>query len=127
MEYISMILLIVVLLAQITLFVLHFLERRRSRQRNSAMLSYIDRTVNDVKTDCKDSINKFKIDALEAVHSEFSRQEQSISDRFSKLSVDYTEAQQAADKVNDFASSLASIFDYDPLKAIQKGRNKEAS
>lgn len=126
MEYISMILLIVVLLAQITLFVLYFLERRRSRQRNSAMLTYIDRTVNDVKTDCKDSINKFKIDALEAVQSEFSRQEQSISDRFSKLSVDYTEAQQAADKVNDFASSLASIFDYDPLKAIQKGRKKEA-
>ena len=91
------------------------------------MLTYIDRTVKDVKTDCKDSINKFKIDALEAVQSEFSRQEQSISDRFSKLSVDYTEAQQAADKVNDFASSLASIFDYDPLKAIQKGRNKEAS
>lgn len=127
MEYISMILLIVVPLAQITLFVLHFLERRRSRQRNSAMLTYIDRIVNDVKTDCKDSINKFKIDALEAVQSEFSRQEQSISDRFSKLSVDYTEAQQAADKVNDFASSLASIFDYDPLKAIQKGRKKEAS
>lgn len=126
MEYISMILLIVVLLAQITLFVLYFLERRRSRQCNSAMLTYIDRTVKDVKTDCKDSINKFKIDALEAVQSEFSRQEQSISDRFSKLSVDYTEAQQAADKVNDFASSLASIFDYDPLKAIQKGRKKEA-
>lgn len=151
MEYISMILLTVVLLAQIILFVLFFLEKWRDACRRSALIQYIERCVEDA--DCKDEVEKstkailnaygeeidkrfekhkeaiqqFKIEALQAVQGELSKQEQSISEQLSKLSLDYSEAQQAANKVNDFASSLASIFDYDPIRAIQKGRNKEAS
>ena len=50
-----------------------------------------------------------------------------MSEQVKGLLLDYTQAQEAADKVNEFATGLASIFDYDPLVAIKKGRNKEAS
>ena len=56
----------------------------------------------------------------------FEKQDEEIDDRFSAIMLSYAEAQQAADKVNDFASSLASIFDYDPLEAVKRGRTKEA-
>jgi hypothetical protein len=38
------------------------------------------------------------------------------------LQLDYLEAQKAASRVNDFASGLASIFDYDPIAQLKKAR-----
>lgn len=40
-----------------------------------------------------------------------------------ELKLDYTEAQSAANHINDFAVGLANIFDYDPVEARrqQKG------
>mgnify|MGYP003396623440 CR=1 FL=1 len=151
MEYISMILLIVVLVAQIVLFTLFFLEKRYVNHRFSAMLQYIDRKVEDA--DCREEaeeiVNEFleayaeKIDerfsstnrkisenyseVLKVCKTAFEQQDKEIDARFDTVLLSYTEAQQAADKVNDFATGLASIFDYDPLRAIQRGRKKEAN
>ena len=135
MDYLSVILLTVVLLAQIVLFVLFFLEKRYVNHRFSAMLQYIDRKVGDA--DCREEIEETVDDLLSAfgekLDERFKRQseaiwefQQNVTEKVDTLSVDYSEAQQAADKVNDFASSLASIFDYDPLEAIKRGRAKEA-
>lgn len=38
------------------------------------------------------------------------------------LQLDYQEAQKAASRVNDFASGLASIFDYDPIAQLKRAR-----
>lgn len=150
MDFISMILLAIVLVAQIVLFVLYFLEKRYVNHRFSAMLQYIDRKVKDA--DCRDEVEENVNELLDAFgekinerfsstnrkisenYSEvlkvcktaFEQQDKEIDERFGILALDYSEAQRAANKVNDFASSLASIFDYDPIKAIQKGRKKEA-
>lgn len=150
MDIISMILLAIVLVAQIVLFVLYFLEKRYVNHRFSAMLQYIDRKVEDA--DCRGEIEESVGDTLDAFGEKinerfsstnrkisenynevlkvckaaFEQQDKEIDERFAILALDYSEAQQAANKVNDFASSLASIFDYDPIKAIQKGRKKEA-
>lgn len=143
MEYLSIILLAVALLAQIVLFTLYFLEKRYVNRRFSAMLQYIDRKAEDAdcREETEDRVNNL-LDAFSkkiderfnqqgAVNAEqFKRHHDAIigvSKQLKNMSLDYTQAQQAADKVNDFASSLASIFDYDPIRAIQKGRNKEAS
>lgn len=135
MDYLSVILLTVVLLAQIVLFVLYFLEKRYVNHRFSAMLQYIDRKVGDA--DCREEIEEY-VDELLGAFAEknserFKRQTEVINEfkntvnaQLGRIALDYTEAQQAADKVNDFASGLASIFDYDPLEAIQRGRTKEA-
>ena len=136
MDIISMILLTVVLVAQIVLFVLYFLEKRYVNHRFSAMLQYIDRKVEDA--DCREEVEETVDDMLSAfgekLDERFKRQsevirefQQNVTEKVNTLSVDYSEAQQAADKVNEFATGLASIFDYDPLVAIKKGRNKEAS
>ena len=151
MDIISMILLTVVLVVQIVLFTLYFLEKRYTNRRFDAMLQYIDRKVEDA--DCREEIEEFVDDKLDTfsknVNERFSatsrviagnyeevlnvckkafeQQDTNIDKRFEVLALDYSEAQQAANKVNDFASSLASIFDYDPIQAIQRGRNKEAS
>lgn len=151
MDIISMILLTVVLVAQIVLFVLFFLEKRYVNHRFSAMLQYIDRKVEDA--DCREDVEKSvddmlsdfgkKIDerfaitnrkisenyteVLNVCKKAFETQDEEIENRFKIIALDYSQAQEAANKVNEFATGLASIFDYDPLTAIQKGRNKEAS
>ena len=147
MDFISMILLAVVLVAQIVLFVLFFLEKRYVNHRFSAMLQYIDRKVEDA--DCWEEVEENVNDLLDAfgekINERFKRQDEVNAERFKRhndaiietrnavseqvkgLLLDYTQAQEAADKVNEFATGLASIFDYDPLVAIKKGRNKEAS
>ena len=147
MDFISMILLAVVLVAQIVLFVLFFLEKRYVNHRFSAMLQYIDRKVEDA--DCRDEIEENVNDLLDAfgekINERFKRQDEVNAERFKRhndaiietrnavseqvkgLLLDYTQAQEAADKVNEFATGLASIFDYDPLVAIKKVRKKEAS
>lgn len=143
MEFIFAILLVIVLLAQITLFALFFLERWRLNKRINAMPDYIDRVVGDAKIYCENSAKEQMEVFDKKTNERLKRQDEVYTERFARyhdaflemknsvntkvdgLLLDYTQAQQAADKVNDFASSLASIFDYDPLKAIQKGREKE--
>lgn len=124
MDFISMILLMVVLVAQIALFILYFLEKRYVNHRFSAMLQYIDRKVEDA--DHLDDVNEFLDSFCKQIDARFKNQSEEISTKIDSLVVSYDEAQQAANKVNDFASSLASIFDYDPLEAIKRGREKEA-
>lgn len=129
MDIISMILLAVVLVAQIVLFVLYFLEKRYVNHRFSAMMQYIDRKVADAdcRDEVKDNVNELLNAFSKKIDERFERQGKEIAEKVDYLAVSYTEAQQAADKVNEFATGLASIFDYDPLEAIKKGRNKEAT
>jgi hypothetical protein len=135
MEIISMILLAIVLVAQIVLFVLYFLEKRYVNHRFSAMLQYTDRRINEC--DSKDDVMDCVDDVLDAfgekINERFKRQNEvigefqnAVNDKVDRLALDYSTAQEAANKVNDYASSLASIFDYDPIKAVQRGRKKEA-
>lgn len=135
MEIISMILLTIVLVAQIVLFVLYFLEKRYVNHRFSAMLQYTDRRINEC--DSKEDVMECVDDVLDAfgekINERFKRQnevigefQRTVNDKVDRLALDYSTAQEAANKVNDYASSLASIFDYDPIKAVQKGRKKEA-
>ena len=135
MEIISMILLTIVLVAQIVLFVLYFLEKRYVNHRFSAMLQYTDRRINEC--DSKEDVMECVDDVLDAfgekINERFKCQnevigefQKTVNDKVDRLALDYSTAQEAANKVNDYASSLASIFDYDPIKAVQKGRKKEA-
>lgn len=143
MDIISMILLMVVLVAQIVLFILYFLERRYINHRFSATLQHIDRKVADA--DCRDEVNELMDSFGEKINERFKQRDSVNEERFKRhhdaiietrnavseqvkgLMLDYAQAQEAADKVNEFATGLASIFDYDPLVAIKKGRNKEAT
>lgn len=108
MESVTVILLVVVILAQIVLFALFFIERQRNNRRNKSILNYIDNTI------------------TEEVDRRIKEQEEKNAETLNSLKLDYSQAQQAANRINDFGGCLANIFDYDPLKAIQKGRRTEA-
>lgn len=133
MEIVSMILLAVLVFAMIAMFVLFFLEKRRSNQRYMAMLQYVDRSAESVDTNCidaaKDLIDQYAMkimdDILHSVNQTISEQDVKIQEQLNTLLLDYSQAQAAADRINDFGASLANIFDYDPVRAIQKGRKKE--
>ena len=124
MDHISMILFAVVFIVQLAISILFCIDKRRAKKRKMDMVNYIDSSFSEWDTATKEMVNE-----MLSVHREQLRQLNGtinqISEKISRLSIDYTEAQEAADKVNDFASSLASIFDYDPLRARHKGRDKE--
>lgn len=127
MDLITIILFTVVLVAQIVLFALFFAEKRRSDRRHVAMLDYVDTSVDGSANCMGEEMAEFKECLKKEMEGRFCDIEKDVFDKMSTLTLDYSQAQTAANKVNDFASSLASIFDYDPIRAIQKGRNKEAS
>ena len=134
MELVSMVLLAVNMLALMVLSVLFLREKQRSNQRYQAMLGYVDRYAEDVNANCDDSAknlidqyaSKIREDVLRSVNESLNQQNSKIQEQLENLVLDYAQAQSAASRINDFGASLASIFDYDPLKAIQKSRNKEA-
>lgn len=151
METVSVILFVIVLLMQVALFILFFFERRRNIRRYNAVMNYIDRAIDGtcatneaVLKDFREILNaKIKsneefinfttnsflktIDEKLKLQSDSAQKlEARVAAKVDELLLDYAQAQEAAGKINSFAGSLSAIFDYDPIKAIQKGRKKEA-
>jgi gas vesicle protein len=150
MDIISMILFAVLFLTQTVLAVLLFTEKRNSKRRDAAAVDYIDSSLAEWDENIKAMVNhllfehradtdeqyrqmsetvnmlsqnvKEKVDQLSGYYTQA---QETMDERFRQFTLDYTQAQEAANKVNDFASSLASIFDYDPIRSRQKNRNKE--
>lgn len=126
--------LLVLLVLQIALTTIFLLEKRRNNRRYRAMLEYVERYVEDTASSLEIQITEEKADtiskietALQEHNSEMTKRLADVNQKYETLEMDYSQAQDAARRINDFGSSLASIFDYDPMKAIQKGRTKEAS
>lgn len=126
--------LLAVLALQIAFVIMFFAEKRRSDRRYQAMLDYVHRYVEDISSSLEDQIVEEKADTIAKVDGALHKYSTDIFQRMADvdrkceaLEMDYSQAQNAAKRINDFGSSLASIFDYDPMKAIQKGRTKEAS
>lgn len=58
-----------------------------------------------------------------ACHEQLSEQIEALKRAISSLELDYKEAQEAANSVNDYASSLMNIFNFDPMEAEKKARS----
>ena len=56
-------------------------------------------------------------------HDQFYLQIDALRQAISGLELDYRETQEAANSVNDYASSLMNIFNFDPMKAEKKARS----
>lgn len=130
MNLIHWIVLAVVFSLQIVFGILFVVEKRKSNRRYNAMLSYVDHSADGVASNCEEStnylINEHADKIIALVNNAISEQNEKVQKQLEDLLLDYTQAQAAASRINDFGASLASIFDYDPMKAIQKGRDKEA-
>ena len=69
--------------------------------------------------DRTDLISKANVELEEKLSKQIDELRQAVSD----LKLDYKEAQEAANSVNDYASSLMNIFNYDPIEAEKKARS----
>ena len=56
-------------------------------------------------------------------HEQFYMLIDALRQSIAGLELDYKEAQEAANSVNDYASSLMNIFNFDPMEAEKKARN----
>lgn len=143
MDYISMIFFAVLFLNQIVLVALILTEKRSSKRRDAAAIDYIDSTFVEWDEHTKAMVNQMLMEHRADTTEQYRQISGTVNmlaqnvtegnrklmemmdDKFRDFALDYTQAQEAANKVNDFASSLASIFDYDPIKSRQKSRSKE--
>lgn len=136
MEIICLILLLLLLLllpAQIALYVLFFREKATRR---SAMAD-IDRRYNEVQqrlSAMEAGYDALKtalyqqgetLSALEGKGQTVQEGLHKLEEAVKTLSLDYRQAQAAADHINDFAKGISNIFDYDPMEAIRKQRSSE--
>ena len=140
METIIMIFIAVLFVLQAATICLFVAEKRHNQRRYTAILDYIDRVTDGacgaMETDVNELRKKFREheETLRKENEEllfkFTHRLQEEVAKFQStidtLKLDFTQAQEAASKINDFGASLSNIFDYDPVRALQKSRNKEA-
>lgn len=91
------------LLAATTAAGLCLRERKRSQERNTALIQYISRSVDDLE-------NRF---------------ERRLKDLENGVMPDYEKAREAAKAVNSFNDGITGILGFDPYTALQAQREKE--
>lgn len=96
--------------------------KRRFDRKIALLIQMIDSAGNEI-TDMRHSVEE--VEQKSAYHiRNLGASVNELKEKTSGLELDYQEAQKAANKVNDFGSALANIFDYDPLRAMQRSREK---
>ena len=146
MNIVSLILCGLALLTAVVNTTLFFREKKRTNTRFSALnnlLESVEHETNGYILECigeldkiqgrvgrlsdfihdiddrTDLISKANVELEEKLSKQIDELRQAVSD----LKLDYKEAQEAANSVNDYASSLMNIFNFDPMEAEKKARN----
>lgn len=140
MHYI-LILLAVCFVWQAAVTALLFAWKHRISVRMAALLRYVERCMDGLDsklsdqdrklellsgriTDAKESVSAMKTDMTQEMDSKLSEQEKTVNELVDSLLLDYTQAVEAANKINDFGATLANIFDYDPIETLKRNRQK---
>ena len=146
MNIVSIILCGLALLTAAVNTALFFREKKRTNTRFSALnnlLESVEHETNGYILECIGELDKIQervgrlsdfihdIDDRIAIISKanvkldekISKQIEALRQAISGLELDYKEAQEAANSVNDYASSLMNIFNYEPMEAAKKARN----
>ena len=104
MEILTIILSSLALLAALTGLGVTVFERKRSKERNTALVRYVDATV------------KQKVDEAMAQYSD------RVSDLEKGIVPDFEKAKAAANAVNDFSAGVSGILGFDPYEVLKKQR-----
>lgn len=103
MQIITLILSGLALLAACISVFMNIYEKRRRKDRNAAMLKYIDSSIGNLERCVDGRIKKL---------------EQGITP-------DYEQAKAAANAVNDFNRGITNILGFDPVSALKKEQQRE--
>ena len=146
MNIVSIILCGLALLTAVVNTVLFFRDKKRTNTRFSALnnlLESVEHETNGYILECIGELDKIqervgrlsdfihdiddRIVLISKANVKFdekiSKQIEALKQAISDLKLDYKEAQEAANSVNDYASSLMNIFNFDPMEAEKKARN----
>ena len=96
--------------------------KRRFDRKIALLIQMIDSAGNEI-TDMRHSVAEVEQNSAYHIRN-LGASVNELKEKTSGLELDYQEAQKAANKVNDFGSALANIFDYDPIRAMQRSREK---
>lgn len=125
------------LLTAVVDFFLCLHQKKRIDQRFTAMCSLLESSLDSVHCQfdtVTESVSKLKtfLSDIDTVKKDtagtadcvlaLAKQMEELKRVCDDLQLDYQEAQKAASRVNDFASGLANIFDYDPVAQLKRAR-----
>ena len=120
MEYITMIMSGLALLAATVSLFISLREKKRNQKRDADMCNYVEAVGRDVKDDLllqRDKLTK-KIDsAVYKLSTKVDKLEQGIIP-------DYQEALAAKNSVDEFNRGLSAIMGYDPMEVARKAREE---
>ena len=120
MEYITMIMSGLALLAATVSLFVSLREKKRNQKRNADMCNYVEAVERDVKDDLwlqRDKLSA-KIDIeVDKLSTKVDKLEQGIVP-------DYQEALAAKNSVDEFNRGLSAIMGYDPMEVARKAREE---
>lgn len=120
MTIIAIILSSLALLAAIADLGMTLRERKRSKERNAALLQYIDKQAKGIDTQTDQRMKAL----AEGFSEDLTKAEKRISDLESGIIPDFEKAKAAADAVNDFNAGISGILGFDPHEVLKKQRNE---
>lgn len=122
MPYLIIILFFIALVLSAVNAALFIWLKRRFDRKIALLIQMIDSAGNEI-TDMRHSVAEVEQNSAYHIRN-LGASVNELKEKTSGLELDYQEAQKAANKVNDFGSALANIFDYDPIRAMQRSREK---
>ena len=115
MTILAIILSSLALLAATADLVLTLRERKRSKERNTALMQYVDMSASDL-------LAKAAAKTGETVGSLQKEYDKRIGDLEKGIVPDFEKAKAAADAVNDFNAGISGILGFDPHEVLKKQR-----
>ena len=104
------------LLAATASLALTLRERKRSQERNTALMQYMECLEKDLQADSKKACDEACAALEKRLNHRIGALEKGIVPDFEK-------AKAAANAVNDFNAGLASIMGFDPMEALKQQRD----
>jgi hypothetical protein len=116
MTILAIILSSLALLAAIADLGMTLLDRKRSKERNTALMDYADASASDVLAKAAANTGA-SVGELEA------KFDKRITDLEKGIVPDFEKAKAAANAVNDFNAGISGILGFDPHEVLKKQRN----
>ena len=121
MEYITILLSGLALLAAMVSLILVIREKKRNQKRNAAAIDYVDASCDKLFHDLTEKIHKYKCSIEERIEP----MAFDIKQLKDGIVPDYKEALAAKNSVDEFNRGLSAILNFDPMEAARRAREEQ--
>ena len=121
MEYITMIMSGLALLAATVCLTITLREKKRNQKRNAAAIDYVDASCKKMFRDLNKKIHKYQY----CVEERIGPMAHDIKKLKDGIVPDYKEALAAKNSVDEFNRGLSAILNFDPMEAARKAREDQ--